>query len=596
MLVTLVLLAAAVLAAGTYLGVERLGRKAVVPIVLRTATYGATGLLIANVSCPRPPTATRPLALLDASLSMAQVDGGWSRAKAEAARLGDVRLVGAASPADSVPTGGRSLVASDVIAAAAGGRPVWLVTDGAVEDADEIPPDIRRRIGVAIVPHPAGADLAITRVEVPERVAAGDTLRLDLEVTGFGEPPRREVVVEVRSEGRRWLAGTLQAGPGTTSLHLQGPVPPVAAGPHLVEIALQDAGDADPRTDRRLAVITVTPTPGIVLVAAPGDWESRFLYRALLDVAALPVRGYLGLEGGQWRRMGDLAHVSATEVDQAAARADLLALVGDVPERIRRLRVRGRWDFVATRPSSAPAAGDWYLAPGGASPVSGAFVGLPIDSFPPAVALAAVPAGPGDWVGLTAQLNRRGLARPAVVGRDSAGRREMLVAVDGLWRWGFRGGASEEAYRAWVAAAASWLLGGTDSTTGAAHPIKSVVEQGRPLIFERTRPDSVPLPIELTTNGVRRSDTLRFDGAGRAELRLPPGGYGYRLAGGGTGMVAVEEFTDEWLSRPVTLSAHQPTGGLPPGREPLRDLPWLFGIAIAALSGEWWWRRRAGLR
>jgi len=595
-LVILVFLTAALLAVGTYVGVERFGRKAAVPIALRTATYTAVGLLIANVSCPRPPQATRPLALLDASLSMARVEGGWARARAEAARLGEVRLVGAAVPSDSEPTGGRSSPAPDLIAAAAGGRPVWLVTDGEIDDAEDIPPDIRRRIGIAILPHAAGADLAVTRVAAPDRVAAGDTLRLEVEVTGYGEQARRDLTIEARSDDRRWLAGTVHAGPGTAAVHLQGPVPSVPPGPHLVEVVLRDANDADPRTDRRLVVVTVTPTPGIVLVAAPGDWESRFLYRALLDVAALPVRGYLGLEGGQWRRMGDLVKVSAGEVAQAAARADLLALVGDVPDGIRRARVRGRWDFVATRPSSAPAAGDWYLAPGGASPVSSAFLGLPIDSFPPGVALAAVPTGPGDWVGLTAQLNRRGTARPAVLGRDSAGVREMVVAVDGLWRWGFRGGASEEAYRSWVAAATSWLLGGTDSTIGAAHPVHSVAQQGRPLLCERTRPDTVPLPIVLTSAGVARADTLRFDGAGRAQLRLPPGGYTYRLAGGGAGMVAVEEFTDEWLPHPVALSAHGPTGGLPPGREPLRDLPWLFGAAIAALSGEWWWRRRTGLR
>lgn len=294
--------------------------------------------------------------------------------------------------------------------------------------------------------------------------------------------------------------------------------------------------------------------------------------------------------------MGDLARASAREVEGAASRADLLAVLGDVPESIRRLRVRGRWDFVGTARSAAPTAGDWYLAAGGASPVNGAFVGLPVDSFPPGVALAAVVMPAGGWIGLTAQLNRRGAARPAVVGRDSAGQREVTVAVDGLWRWAFRGGPSEEAYRAWVAATTSWLLGSVDSAIGAARPIRAVAQQGRPLVFERTRPDSTPLPIELRANGSTRTDTLRFDGAGRAELRLPPGAYRYRLRGGGDGLIAVETFTDEWLPRPVTLAAHPPEASPAPARRPLRDLPWLFGLAIAALGGEWWWRRRAGLR
>ena len=34
----------------------------------------------------------------------------------------------------------------------------------------------------------------------------------------------------------------------------------------------------------------------------------------------------------------------------------------------------------------------------------------------------------------------------------------------------------------------------------------------------------------------------------------------------------------------------------PAGRAPLRDHLWLFALVIVTLSGEWWWRRRAGLR
>ena len=37
----------------------------------------------------------------------------------------------------------------------------------------------------------------------------------------------------------------------------------------------------------------MAPTPGVVLLAAPGDWDSRVLYRTLREVAQLPVRGFV---------------------------------------------------------------------------------------------------------------------------------------------------------------------------------------------------------------------------------------------------------------------------------------------------------------
>ena len=234
--------------------------------------------------------------------------------------------------------------------------------------------------------------------------------------------------------------------------------------------------------------------------------------------------------------------------------------------------------------------------PGGVSPIAGAFVGLPVDSFPPAAGLAALTPGPQDWVGLVGQLSRRGGERPAVVGRDSAGRRDVLVGVAGLWRWAFRGGPSEQAYRAWVAATTTWLLGAGDSAIGRARPLRAVVSQGRPVVFERLRPELTMLRVDLRGPAGARSDTLRFDGAGRAELLLPPGRYDYRLEGGGGGLLGVEVYSDEWLLRPVALAERAATATRPSGRAPLRDQPWLFAVVIAALSGEWWWRRRAGLR
>jgi hypothetical protein len=98
------------------------------------------------------------------------------------------------------------------------------------------------------------------------------------------------------------------------------------------------------------------------------------------------------------------------------------------------------------------------------------------------------------------------------------------------------------------------------------------------------------------SGGPTRTDTLRFDGAGRAPVRLPPGEYRYRLGEGGGGVVAVEQYSDELLPRPLTLTARTAGAARPQHRTAARDWLWLFGLAIVALSVEWLARRRLGLR
>jgi hypothetical protein len=173
----------------------------------------------------------------------------------------------------------------------------------------------------------------------------------------------------------------------------------------------------------------------------------------------------------------------------------------------------------------------------------------------------------------------------------------VVTLADGLWRWEFRGGSSEQSYRALVGSAASWLLGGADSAIGAARPVRRVVQQGRPVVFEWVgRGAATPTALTWTGPGGARADTLRFDGAGRAPVWLAPGAYRYRFAGGAGASVAVEEYSDELLPRPVTLVARTARAARPAGRSAARDWLWLFGLCVTALAGEWLARRRLGLR
>jgi hypothetical protein len=294
--------------------------------------------------------------------------------------------------------------------------------------------------------------------------------------------------------------------------------------------------------------------------------------------------------------MADLSVVPGETVRQAARRADLLIQMGSVGALAEGTTARGIWTWPAGSDSTA-LAGDWYLAAADASPVAGAFLGQPVDSFPPAIQLTPVQPGPGDWIALTAQLGRRGAQRPAVYGRETGRVRRSIVAVDGLWRWAFRGGSSEQAYRIWVAATASWLLGGADSARGSARPVRAVVSNGRPVMFEWTAPGPPQaVGIAWSGEGAPGADTLRFDGSGHAAVWLSPGEYRYRLSGGGGGAVAVEEYSEELLPRPVALTAHEAQAPIAGGRRAARDWLWLFGICMAGLAGEWMARRRLGLR
>jgi hypothetical protein len=300
--------------------------------------------------------------------------------------------------------------------------------------------------------------------------------------------------------------------------------------------------------------------------------------------------------------METLRALPLEQVRRAARRADLLVLKGGTAGFSQGSVARGIWTWPSGEGGESEIPGDWYLSPVQSSPLSSAFIGQPTDSFPPAIQLTPVEAGAQDWVALYAQLARRGPQRPAVLGRRDGRVRRVTVAVDGLWRWAFRGGPSEQSYRSWVGATTSWLLGGTDSAQGLARPIQPVVANGRPVVFEWVgsgAPVSQAIAWSATAPNSDKPaapDTLHFGGDARATVWLPPGEYRYRLATGGSGTVAVEQYSDELIPRTVTLTAHSGRAQRPTGRTSARDWLWLFALCIIALSGEWLARRRLGLR
>jgi hypothetical protein len=510
-----------------------------------------------------------------------------------------VRLFGdERSGADTIPDRGRSLLAPALLAASAADRPVIVVTDGELEDARDVPPDLLARTSVRVFPRAPQPDVAITGVKGPSRITSGDSLVLEADVQTVGAPAADSAVVALEDGARRLARRTIRLGAARAGrVRLGASSAGLAPGDHMLQVVLVDQHDAEPRTDRRLHLLSIVPTPGIVVLAGPTDWDTRFLYRALKDVAQLPVRGYARIEAERWRSLQDLAVVGADQVRQAARRADVVVLKGNVGGITEGAQARGVWRWPSGETTDGtPTPGDWYLMSAGASPVAEAFAGFPVDSFPPAMQLIELRNPPADWIALSAQDGRRGPQWPAVVGRDLGRTREVTVLADGLWRWAFRGGSSEQSYRAWVAATLSWLLAGVDSAQGVARPLRAVVPNGRPVVFEWIGPGAArPVPVQWT-GGRAGTDTLRFDGAGRAAVWLPPGEYRYKLAPGGAGTVAVEQYSEELLPRPVTVTSHEARAAPASATRSAREWPWLFALAVVGLAGEWVARRRLGLR
>lgn len=573
--------------------------------LLRSLGIGALLLLLFNPTRSRPAaTTTPPLVLLDASLSMRGTNGPWHAALDSARRLagagggmiwrfGDDVTAFDTNP----PAAGASRLAPALAAAGARAGPVVVVTDGVIADTLDLPADLRRRPRIVVLPRAPFFDAYVAAVDAPRHVSATDTIRLRVAYGAAGARQAiaaRAATLSVSSGGRRLSARDVALpDSGALTTELTFPAARLPTGWSALDVRLETAGDAEPRDDARRIAIDVSPQPSVVVLAAPPDWESRFFAKTIADVARVPVKVFVETEPGRWRDAATLAPVPGDAVARAAAGARLLALFGDP----RRLATYRRRAGLIVWPLTGDRAGDWYVDPPPASPLAGALAGIAWDSLPPALALADLRADSGDMVLLTARAARRGSSRPLAVLHDSAGFRRVSVAAAGLWRWGFRGGAPGEAYRALVAAVTDWLLGTSAPGAGRVEPLTTEAAHGTPLRWRWTGRDVPrPLPIVLESSGGVRADTLRFDAQGQAVLRLPPKAYRWRLPDGTErGLVIVEEYSDEWRPAAVTVAPQVGESGVGRVAVAARDRWWLFALAIAAFAGEWAWRRRQGL-
>jgi hypothetical protein len=579
---------------------------------LRATALGALLLLVWNPSVRVEAGGAPPLVLLDASLSMAGRGGRWRDALDSAralARGGVIWRFGArVGSFDTLPPAdGASRLAPALEAAAARGGPVTVVSDGAVTDLADVPPDLARRARMVVLPRAPFFDAFVASVEGPRRVSAEDTIRLWVSYGTAGKRERgtgkRTATLAATVAGRRLVSrALLLPDSGIVATEVTFPASRVPfPGWAVVEVGLEGVGDEEGRDDSRLFVLEVSPAPSVVLLAAPPDWETRFLARTLEDVARVPVRTFIQAEpGGQrWRDGATLEGRALGDVARAVAGAALVIEAGD-PASFSRVTPKGS---VLLWPSTQRLDGDWYVQPpsSGPSPISNALAGVAWDSLPPATSLADLAPDSAATVALTARLARRGPSRAVVTLFERAGARRALIAGGGLYRWAFRGGASGEAYRALVAGLVDWLLAEGAGSGERFHPVAYEVPNGLPSLWKWTgsgEPRNVV--VSLTADGRQRVDTLRFDAGGRAELWLPPGVYRYAASdatsgGAERGVVAVDTYSDEWRPGVPALTPQHGTPGDWLSGLALRDQWWLFVVAIGALAAEWAWRRREGL-
>lgn len=577
-----------------WLGIDA---RLVAGLLRATAAALVAAMLLAAPSGRARPQ--RPLVAVDVSASWTRGDTAlraWRRgaAAATATAHGDSMLLFGDSLRLSTrlperPGDRHSRIGPVLDAARDAHRALVVVSDGEFSDGGALPAGTR----LALTPGAPVTDVAVVSLAAPARVAPGDTVPVRVTVRAGGQPVP-DAAVTIGFPGG--ATATTRSGPLGSFAERElaaGVVAPRGEREELLRAAVSSPGDVEPRNDTLTTVVEVTRAPVAVLVSSSPDPDARAALEALSGALTARPRGFYQVAPGAWRDATTLRAVAAVEVRAAAAAAPLLVLHGDTnivgsPSRL------GRSALVLMVPGDAGEV-EWRALARDDSPLAPSLAGIAWDSIPPIELPAAAPRG--EWIAVEARAP--GAApRPVVVGSEAGGRRHLVVAASGLWRWRARGGPARDAFDALWGAIADWSTSVAVDVRPAL-PARRWLREGEPVQWLRSGADSlVTLTLRAPSGDTTpRPLTLRFAGDGRtaATPTLPPGRYTAAMRGGSASFVV--NASEELLPMrppPHTVARGAPPAGLP--APPLAGRWWTYVLTVAALCGEWVIRRRAGLR
>lgn len=618
------ILALALGVAAAWLAYGRVGSLARSRAILLGALRALAVTIVAAIlfgAPSAPPRPAAPLVAIDVSASSRRAVGdensivrAWRERLAAAVKadapgadafviVGDsIRDIRAADIAALRSDDQGSRVRAAVDRAASLGRPLVLLTDGEVDDAEALAEAPAGSI-VRVLANAPRTDGAIADMAVPTNATAGDTITVAATVmAGASATPDAQLRVVV--DGIAPVVLPVPALAALTSTRVTTTIAlPRGARSAIVRSVLLVPGDAEPRNDTLSNTIDIGDRPSAVFVSTAPDLDVREALVVLRGALNVPTRAFLRVAPGVWRVEGSLAPISEADVRTQAGAAGMLIVHGDTAWRPRaavRSATGAKALWVPAPPTAIARAGEvartpeWYASGVPASPLASALAGLPLDSLPPLTL-----AGPakGSIPVLTAQLGKRGEAVSAIAARTENGVRTIVVSGSGYAGWALRGGRSAEAFGALWGAIFDWLAAGRGDVR-AARPMASLLRAREAVAWRRGGVDSI-VSVRLSRRGESGVDslTLRFVGASfeTTSPALAAGVYDVQVEGGAS--VLVVNASREWVPRPPTVrDGVLSRGALSSDAPRLADAGWPFVLALLLLCGEWIGRRAVGYR